>query len=110
MAKYSKKPTVSEQTKQEAMKIAKGIQKPGQTKEQTKLIAAGIQKGIDQYKKQQKAKAREISKASKKPKMQGVELTEGLVGSDQASNKLPWFLLALSWTFFVVVIMVFRDL
>ena len=43
----------------EAMKIARGRQLPGQTKEQTRLIAQGIQKGIEQYKKQHKARVRE---------------------------------------------------
>lgn len=47
MAKYDK---ISPETQQEAMKIARANQKPGQTKEQTQLIAQGIQKGIDEYK------------------------------------------------------------
>ena len=42
---------ISEQTKADAAKIAKGTQKPGQTKEQTKLISQGIEKGIAEYKK-----------------------------------------------------------
>ena len=44
MAKYDK---ISPETQQEAMKVARANQKPGQTKEQTQLIAQGIQKGID---------------------------------------------------------------
>ena len=36
----------SPQTQQEAMKVAKATQKPGQTKEQTKLIAQGIEKAL----------------------------------------------------------------
>ena len=56
----------SPETQQEALKIAKATQKPGQTKEQTKLIAQGIEKGIAQYKKQQKEKARQADKAKKK--------------------------------------------
>jgi hypothetical protein len=47
------------------MKTAKANQRPGQTKEQTRLIAQGIQKGIDQYKKQHKAKSREMDKRLK---------------------------------------------
>lgn len=50
----------------EALRVAKSIQKPGQTKEQTKLIAQGIAKGIEQYKKQQSAKARERDKSRKR--------------------------------------------
>ena len=42
MAKYDK---ISPETQQEAMKVARANQKPGQTKEQTQLIAQGIQKG-----------------------------------------------------------------
>jgi hypothetical protein len=45
MAKYSKKHLLSEKSKDDAMKIARGTQKPGLTKEQTKLIAQGIHKG-----------------------------------------------------------------
>ena len=39
----------SQQTQEEALKIARGAQRPAQTKEQTRLIAQGIQKGIDLY-------------------------------------------------------------
>ncbi|QBF83291.1 DUF2956 domain-containing protein [Shewanella maritima] len=56
---------ISDETKQQAMAVAKANQKPGQTKEQTKLIAAGIEKGIAEYKKQQKAKARTRDKQRK---------------------------------------------
>ena len=56
---------LSEQTKIDALKVAKGIQKPGQTKEQTKLIAQGIEKGITDYKKQQGKKLRELDKKRK---------------------------------------------
>ena len=47
MSKYSKKNRVSDKTKDDAVKIARGTQRSGQTKEQTKLIAQGIQKGND---------------------------------------------------------------
>lgn len=60
------KNTVSEQTQQDAMDVAKATQKPGQTKEQTKLIAKGIEKGIAEYKKRQKDKARQLDKKRKK--------------------------------------------
>lgn len=55
----------SEQTQQQAMKVALATQKQGQTKEQTKLIAQGIEKGIALYKKQQKEKSRQADKAKK---------------------------------------------
>ncbi|MDD1649449.1 MAG: DUF2956 domain-containing protein [Methylococcaceae bacterium] len=46
--------------------MARRVQKPGQTKEQTRLIAQGIAKGIELYKRQQSAKARERDKARKR--------------------------------------------
>ena len=51
---------------EEALQVARAIQKPGQTKEQTKLIAQGIAKGIELYKRQQSAKARERDKLKKR--------------------------------------------
>ncbi len=42
---------VSKEVQEQAMKIAKGTQRPNQTKEQTKLISQGIEKGIAEYKK-----------------------------------------------------------
>jgi hypothetical protein len=50
----------------EALALARANQKPGQTKEQTRLIAQGIAKGIEQYKRQQSAKARERDKSRKR--------------------------------------------
>ncbi|MGD8311976.1 MAG: DUF2956 family protein [Gammaproteobacteria bacterium] len=47
--KHSRKCQYTEATHDEAMRIARGTQRPGQTKEQTKLDAQGIQKGILQY-------------------------------------------------------------
>ena len=106
MAKYDK---ISPETQQEAMKIARANQKPGQTKEQTPLIAQGIQKGIDEYKKQMKAKARE---ASRQKKLQAKarhssqetpeEESEAEVIELTRQHPLPWILLVLSWLVFAV--------
>jgi hypothetical protein len=99
MAKYSQGSRISAQTQDEAMKIARATQRPGQTKEQTKLIAQGIQKGIDQYKKQYKAKARELDKKLKKASVQ--PQTEVQVETQEVirhrHSPLPWVLLVLSW-------------
>lgn len=103
MTNYSKqKNKISEETQIEALKIARSTQKPGQTKEQTKLIAQGIQKGIDQYKKQHKVKARELNKQLKKVKSSEqsdnqVEVSEVI---QHKQHWLPWCLLALSWSAF----------
>lgn len=106
MPKYDKHAS-SDKSVEEAQALAKGLQKPAQTKEQTKLVAQGIQKGIDLYKKQHKAKARELDKALKKAKQQSIEpdnnttpVTAATACHRGANNRitwLPWSLLALSW-------------
>jgi hypothetical protein len=103
MPKHASKKGVSPETRDEAMKIARGTQRPGQTKEQTRLIAQGIQKGIDQYKKQQKSKARELDKRLKKVRSEGAtETSESEVEQPQSCSKLPWILLGISWMGFVL--------
>jgi len=93
----------SPQTQEDALKIAKSIQRPAQTKEQTKLIAQGIQQGIDLYKKQQKEKARELNKKLKKVTNQK---TQSIASDDQEiqlqqivyrQHWLPWLLLLITW-------------
>lgn len=66
MSKSNRPEPTATAVQDEAMAVARGIQKPGQTKEQTRLIAQGIAKGIEQYKRQQSAKARERDKARKR--------------------------------------------
>lgn len=66
MSKSNRPEPAATAVQDEAMAVARGIQKPGQTKEQTRLIAQGIAKGIEQYKRQQSAKARERDKARKR--------------------------------------------
>lgn len=112
MSKYSKKNRVSDKTKDDAMKIARGTQRPGQTKEQTKLIAHGIQKGIDQYKKQQSVKARELDKRLKKSAVSSLSNNSS---TDKTldpvvikSNKLPWALLIISWLGFAAYIVLIK--
>ena len=104
MAKYDK---ISPETQQEAMKVARANQKPGQTKEQTQLIAQGIQKGIDEYKKQMKARAREASRQKKlqaraKQPQQGEHEEESEIDVIEVSRQhpLPWVLMVLSWLVF----------
>lgn len=106
---------ISDQTKTEALKIAKGIQKPGQLKEQTKLISQGIEKGIAEYKKQQKAKAREADKhrklelkAKQKADAERAEETVEEVKGNGFSRYLPWVLLVLSWVGFSCYFLAYR--
>lgn len=101
MARYSKKRPPSEADKEEAMRIARGTQRPGQTKEQTRLITQGIRKGIEQYKKQQSAKARELDRKLKKvnqplaaAETDEREIEEKII---YRQHWLPWLLLVLSW-------------
>lgn len=109
--RQSKKPQwVSPETVQEAEAMAKATAKPGQTKEQTKLIAQGIQKGIDEYKKRQKSKARELDKKLKKVKQttnnneQAKDEVEDIEVASQP--KLPWLLLGLSWVGFIAYVVI----
>ena len=105
MAKRSGKHRKSEAAHDEAMRIARGRQRPGQTKAQTKLIAQGIQKGIEQYKKQESARARELDRKLKKVNQQlaspavhegksGIQVQEKVV---YRQHWLPWVLLIGSW-------------
>lgn len=92
----------SPQTQEDALKIAKSIQRPAQTKEQTKLIAQGIQQGIDLYKKQQKEKARELNKklkkiAHQKPQSTAADDQEIETHIVYRQHWLPWTLLLLTW-------------
>ncbi|MCX7092868.1 MAG: DUF2956 domain-containing protein [Methylobacter sp.] len=92
----------SPQTQEDALRIARGIQRPAQTKEQTKLIAQGIQKGIDLYKKQQKEKARDLNRRLKKisnQKEQAIESNDHEVEQRVIYRQhwLPWLLLLLTW-------------
>jgi len=93
----------SQQTQEEALKIARGTQRPAQTKEQTRLIAQGIQKGIELYKKQQKEKARDLNRKLKKisgQKAQSIEESDDHeieVGIVYRQHWLPWLLLCLTW-------------
>lgn len=106
MAKYSKRhPQANEKNQEEAMKIARGNQKPGQSKEQTKLIAQGIQKGIEQYKKQHKSKSRDLSKQLKSvaKSKEAAKEPESIEKIITKQHWLPWSLLGLSWGGFVLV-------
>ena len=103
--------TVSVESQQEALKIAKATQKPAQTKEQTKLIAQGIEKGITLYKKQQKERAGEADKVKKKTQRQkqnnsaSATLEEKKIQQEnittETNKTLPWILLAVSWAGFI---------
>jgi hypothetical protein len=102
--RHSKKENSSDETKEEALSVARGIQKPGQNKDQTKLVAQGIQKGIELYKKQHKAKSRELDKQLKKAKNYKEELLDSaqdVIETKPSKNWLPWALLGLSWVAFV---------
>jgi hypothetical protein len=100
MSQKSKKKATSPETIEEASRVAKSIQKPGQTKEQTRLIANGIQKGIEQYKKLHKAKSRELDKRLKSSQKQANSISEVERESqiDYRQHWLPWMLLVVSWS------------
>lgn len=97
----------SKEVQDQAMKVAKATQKPGQTKEQTKLIAQGIEKGIAEYKKQQKKQSREHNKLKKQQlKLKKEKIEQETHIDDKISIKhgaaiLPWSILILSWLGFI---------
>ena len=101
MAQSSERRRVSPETREEAERIARAHQRPGQTKEQTRLIAQGIQKGIDEYKKQQKAKARDLDRQLKKARAERDRAPEPETRVERVverrAGRLPWILLALTW-------------
>ncbi|MCL9776075.1 DUF2956 domain-containing protein [Vibrio methylphosphonaticus] len=109
----NQQPIPSAETQQEAMRIAKSTQKPGQTKEQTRLVAQGIEKGIALYKKQQKEKKRQADKAQKKQRREKLKpaITDHTEPSDSVSpqavtppSRLPWGLLTISWIGFAAYV------
>ena len=101
---------ISKQARAEALKIARGIQRPGQKKEQTKLIAQGIEKGITEFRKREKVKARERDKLRKralkdqKSTQSQAEQTQNVQPEKSApwSIWIPWLLLLASWAYFLV--------
>ena len=104
MTTMKKNMTPSTDTQIEALRVAKATQKEGQTKEQTKLIAQGIQKGIEQYKKQQKAKARERDKLKKKNIQTKNTSSEDVADISALTPSiiykqhwLPWGIVIISW-------------
>ena len=102
---------ISPQVIEDAAQMAKTVAKPGQSKEQTKLIEMGIRKGIQEYKKRQKALQREQDKLKKKTVKEKVHsqderiqlAIEEFQQANKWSNRLPWVLLLLSWVGFLVM-------
>jgi sensor domain CHASE-containing protein len=101
LSAHAKRHQTSATARSEAMRIARGTQRPGQTKEQTKLIAQGIQKGIEQYRTQQNAKAREQDRKRRKSSQQ---VTASKAPMSNVHEKityrqhwLPWVLLIITW-------------
>ncbi|MBF0218699.1 MAG: DUF2956 domain-containing protein [Gammaproteobacteria bacterium] len=105
MGHYQKSQEISPETRDEALAVANATQRPGQTREQTRLIAQGIEKGIAQYKKQQKVKARELDKRLKSVRQQAQRGNSENDEHDSEAQpqviykfaRLPWMLLLLSW-------------
>ena len=101
---------ISKQARAEALKIARGIQSPGQKKEQTKLIAQGIEKGITEFRKREKAKARERDKLRKKALKEPTSTTPQAEQTQDVQTEksalwsiwVPWLLLLASWVYFLI--------
>jgi hypothetical protein len=112
MAKGGKSKFSSKETYDEALNLARSLQRPGQSKEETKMIAQGIQRGLEQYKKLHSAKTRELDKRVKKMKRASEQhekenasvANESVLDAHNSGCSwavcLPWVLLALSWMVF----------
>jgi hypothetical protein len=98
VAKHRSEQQGKDASHREAMRIARGTQRPGQTKQQTRLITQGIQKGIEQYKKQQSANKRELDRKLKKAAQQAGAQQHGVAASEvrervtYRQHWLPWAL------------------
>tara|TARA_R110002050_G_scaffold34036_5_gene86190 strand:+ start:545 stop:856 length:312 start_codon:yes stop_codon:yes gene_type:complete len=95
------KKTLSPETQNDALAIAKATQKPGQVKEQTKLIAAGIEKGIAEYKKRDKARKQQQKNKHAIPSNDDADMSYN--EQESLFNPLTWSLAALlllSWAGF----------
>lgn len=98
----------SQETLDEAIQVARGIQRPDQAKEQAKRMAQSIQKRIDLYKRQQKSKAgesdRKLKKASSQPEF--VESGNSQIQERELCQQhgLSWLLLVfrVSWLLLVL--------
>ena len=109
MARYSGKNRVSDETRAEAAKLARGTQAPGQTKAQTRLIEQGIERGIDLYKKQQKEKARALDRQAREQRRRAgadhdpqtapapEQIAQPPPRPGPRRQWLPWLLLGLTW-------------
>ena len=105
MAATRAKKQAGQAVQEEAMQVAQATQRPGQTKEQTKLIAQGVRKALEEYKKRQAAKTRELDRKIKQLNRQLAEQRsppeQVEEGARYRQHWLPWLLLALSWAGFV---------
>lgn len=109
-------PTKSKQKKDardiraEAMKIANSIKTDGQTPAETKAIANGIQRGMEMFLRQHSEKTRDLDKRVKKVKQLANQSSQAKpVGETEQTitapkqSLLPWILLALSWSLFLLL-------
>ena len=103
-SKVNNKAKLSEQEKAAALAIVEDVSKPGFNKQQRKEVQQAIEQGIERYKRQHKAKARDVDKALKKQKNKPVVEAVNEPGAEKPFY-LPWALLALSWLGFAIYFM-----
>ncbi len=77
--------------REEALKIARAAQAPGQSREETKLIAKGIAKGIAEYKKQENIRQRERARLQRKLKSAGNAAVQNPDPRPIAAPSIPSF-------------------
>lgn len=107
--KVQDKAKLSAEEKAAALAIVNDVSKPSFNKQQRKDVQQAIEQGIERYKRQHKAKARDFDKALKNQRKQEqrlqVEDDVSIVsGSDTLKTVLPWGLLLLSWLAFAAFV------
>ena len=102
MAKDKK---ASRELKNEATKIIRAVNIQGESRGETQRLQAGVHRAIEYHLRQHSAKARELDKKAKKlhRREETSDANPELVtaSSSTFTARLPWLLLALSWTLFI---------
>lgn len=95
---------LSPQAKADALHIVNDVSKPSFNKQQRKEVQQAIELGIERYRREHKAKARDVDKLLKKAKSAAViETAPAKDAKNDYSGKLAWGLLILSWVAFLVM-------
>lgn len=107
--KVQDKAKLSATEKAAALAIVEDVSKPSFTKQQRKDVQQAIEQGIERYKRQHKAKARDFDKALKNQRKQEQRLQEDEEITTptryEFKTLIPWGLLLISWLAFAAFVL-----